>query len=284
MTHLGDPALRELLIEDAARGWRAFIDQYTPMMLATIEHSGLRNHDDVMEVYVRACAHLAEGGCARLRRHDPAKGPLRAWLVQVMRNVVVDWARSRRGRRRLFGSIQELDPLARRVFELFYWRRRTVAEIAEMARDEAGRPAGLAAVFEARERIEAALSARQRAELLSLLARDQTPAPLEDEEGVLSADPPDPAPGPDAALGGRETAALLDAALAELPREDALIVSLRYVEGLSTSEVQRALRLERLTPDRLRAILARLRGLLERRGLTPGEAADPARAVPGEPS
>src|SRR5262245_2891698 len=124
MTFLSDLALRELLIEDPPRGWRAFIDQFTPVMLAAIEQSGLRSRDEVMEVYVEACEHLAADDCARLRRHDPAKGPLRAWLVRVVRNVLIDWVRSRRGRKRLFGSIQALDPLAQRVFELYYWRRR----------------------------------------------------------------------------------------------------------------------------------------------------------------
>lgn len=264
---LTDLALRELLIADATRGWRAFIDGYTPTMLATLEHAGLRSRDDVMDVYVRACEHLAAEDCARLRRHDPAKGPLRAWLIRVVRNVLVDWVRSRRGRRRLFGSIRELDPLAREVFDLYYWRHRTAAEIAELARDESGQPAGLPAVLEALERIEQALSARQRAELVSLLARAEAPAPLEDGEGRLATDPVDAAPGPDAVIDASQTSALLEAALGELPPEDAVIVSLRFVQGLSTAQVQEALRLDRLTPERVRSILGRLRAALAARGL-----------------
>jgi DNA-directed RNA polymerase specialized sigma24 family protein len=267
MTSLADGELRELLISDTARGWRAFIDQYTPMMLATIEQAGLRTRDEVMEVYVRACEHLSADDCARLRRHDPAKGTLRAWLVQVVRNVLVDWIRSSRGRRRLFGSIRDLDPLAREVFELYYWRRHSVSEIAELARDDDGRPAGLGAVFDAMDRIEQSLSDRQRAELVSMLARAQSPAPLEDEEGGLAVEPPDPAPRPDAILVASQTRALLDGALAQLPPEDALILSLRYEAGLSTAEVQRALHLERLGPERLRAILGRVRDLLAAQGL-----------------
>jgi DNA-directed RNA polymerase specialized sigma24 family protein len=281
MPDLDDGALRELLIEDAARGWRAFIDQYTPVMLALLERSGLKSRDDVMEVYVRACEHLAADDCARLRRHDPGKGALRAWLVRVVRNVLVDWLRSQRGRRRLFGSIRELDPLAREVFELYYWRRHTLAEIAELAPGPAGGPAGLAAVCEALDRIEQALDERQRSELVSLLARAPA-APLEDEEGRLAIDPAAETPGPEAALQARQAAAALEAALAELPPEDALIVSLRYVEGLSTAQVKGALGLSELPRERLHAILDRLRAALAARGLDAASTGGPGREPAGE--
>lgn len=95
MAPLADTALRDLLVEDPRRGWRVFIDQYTPALLALIEQAGIRDRDEAMELYVRACEHLAADDCARLRRYDPSKGTLNAWLAAVARHVAVDWVRSR---------------------------------------------------------------------------------------------------------------------------------------------------------------------------------------------
>lgn len=261
-----DPALRQLLAGDPERGWRAFVDGYTPLMIASIEQAGVRDRDEVMEIYTRACEHLAADGCARLKRHDPGKGSLSAWLVTVVRNVVVDWARSRKGRRRLFGAIRSLREADQRVFELYYWRERRPAEIAEMLTDQGGQPIGLAGVFESLARIEEVLSERHRTELLSMVARARPPAPLEDDQGELAVDVPADDASPETLLRIKEASAALAAALAELPPEDALIVSLKYLDGLSDGQVRDALHLDRLAPDRVRDIIKRLREGLERRG------------------
>jgi DNA-directed RNA polymerase specialized sigma24 family protein len=237
-------------------------------MIAAIEQAGVRDRDEVMEIYTRACEHLAADGCARLKRHDPGKGPLAAWLVAVVRNLVVDWARSRKGRRRLFGVIRSLPETDQRIFELYYWRERRPAEIAEMVVDERGEPIGPAAVFDSLARIEQVLSERHRAELLSMMARRRPPAPLEDEQGQLVVDLPADEASPEALLRIKETAAALAAALGELPPEDALIVSLKYIDGLSDGQVRDALHLDRLPPERVRDIVARLRQRLERRGFS----------------
>ena len=98
-------------------------------MLALIERAGIRDQDEAMEVYVLVCERLADDDCGRLRRFDPSKGAIGAWLSVLVRNTLVDWVRSRAGRRRLFKSIQALAPLDQKVFELFYWENRMPGEI-----------------------------------------------------------------------------------------------------------------------------------------------------------
>src|SRR5439155_4713598 len=95
---------------------------YTPELVAMIERSGVRQEDEAMDVYLRVCEHLAADGCARLRRYDPARGTLASWLNVVVQRVVVDWVRSKKGRRRLFASVKALSAFDREVFELHYWR------------------------------------------------------------------------------------------------------------------------------------------------------------------
>lgn len=265
MSELSDRELRERLIADTGAGWRAFVDQYTPLLLKIIQNSGVRDRDDIMELYTLTCEHLAADDCARLRRHDPGKGALSSWLGTVVRRVLVDWVRSVRGRKRLFGSIRELGTVDQDVFELFYWRRQPVAEIAERVRDP-HRPIGLSAVFESLERIERALTPRQRTELLAMAARSADPVALEDKRGELQVDVAADRPDPDAAIETSRRAEALARAMSELPAEDRLIVSMRFYDGLTLTEIQRALHLERLTADRVSSILARLRAILDRQG------------------
>lgn len=259
---LPDQALRARLAKDPRKGWRVFIDRYTPTMLAIIEQAGVRRQDDAMDVYTRACEHLSADGCARLRRHDPAKGPLAAWLTVVIRRVIVDWVRSRKGRRRLFRSIRGLAPRDRRIFELRYWQRRAAAEIVELLGQE-GERVTLAGVFESFERIEQALSTRQRGELLALLWREEAVS-LEDDPGAEHLAETNRGANPERELGDRETAEAVRRALAALPPEDALIVTMLYVDGLSRREVERALHIPALTAERTEGILARLKTHLER--------------------
>jgi hypothetical protein len=68
--------LRLLLAEDPERGWRAFIDGYTPTLLALNRGAGVVDRDETMEVYVRACERLAANHYAALRRRDPSIGSL----------------------------------------------------------------------------------------------------------------------------------------------------------------------------------------------------------------
>jgi hypothetical protein len=52
---MDDHELRVLLVEDTRRGWRAFIDEYTPTLLGLIHRAGITERDEAMDVYVRAC-------------------------------------------------------------------------------------------------------------------------------------------------------------------------------------------------------------------------------------
>ena len=264
---LGDRALRELLSRDPAQGWRAFIDQYTPSILTSIEQAGITRRDDAMDLYVGVCEHLAAEDCARLRRHDPGKGTLHAWLRTVARNLVVDRVRSRVGRRRLFRSVRDLPAIDRDVFELFYWRERTPSEIAELLRDTDGRALGLARTLDALERVERALTERQRAELIAMASRGRRPASLDEDESGSTIEPSDERPTPELALRMRQTRAAFAEALAELPPEDALIVSMKFVDGLTYGQIAHALHLTSVTLDRVSRILGQLRAKIEARGI-----------------
>jgi DNA-directed RNA polymerase specialized sigma24 family protein len=251
-----------VLAEDFGRGWRAFIDGYTSTLLALIERAGIVDRDEAMEVYVQACERLAAHDCAALRRRDPSMGSFAGWLAVIVKRAAVDWVRSRAGRRRMFAAIRELDRFHQRLFEMFYWDGRRPAEAAELLSVEMKQEVTLDRVFAALERIDSVLSARHRSELLSMVARSHAAVSLEVDDETQTPEPPAPDLDPEAQLGARERSDQLTRALAALPPEDAVIVSLKFVEGLSRPQIQRFLRLPGLTEHRVRTIVATLRAHL----------------------
>lgn len=276
---LSDGELRSLLIEDPARGWRAFIDQYTPRMLALIERGGIRDQDEAMEVYTIVCERLADDDCARIRKFDPSKGAIGAWLSVLVRNTMIDWVRARAGRRRLFKSVQALPPLEQKVFELFYWENKMPAEIVGALEGQFGSPS-LAEVFDAFERVQAALTDRQRAELVAMTARATTPASLEaptdDEDQAIDA--PDPGADVESRAHVQHIDALMERALSALPPQDALIVRLKFAEGFTVKQIRAAVGVPALSEEDVHAILERLKQQLAAAGVAPTDVTAPGLA------
>jgi DNA-directed RNA polymerase specialized sigma24 family protein len=275
-TPVSDEQIGVLLAADPERGWRAFIETHTPTLLALIERAGVVDRDEAMEVYTRVCARLSDDRYAALRRRDPAAGSLGGWLAVVVRRAAVDYVRSQIGRRRMFGAVRDLDRAHQRVFELYYWDRRPLAEVTEVLRTETGDHITLDNVLDRLEAVDRVLTERHRAELLSLVVRASAPVPLDgaDEESA-ALDPVADIPDPETALRIRETEARLHGALAALPAEDAAIVTLKFGEGLTRTQIQRVLRLPELTEHRVRTIVATLRRLLTPAGPSPAGAPDP---------
>jgi DNA-directed RNA polymerase specialized sigma24 family protein len=265
VTALSDEALRALIRRDAAAGWRAFIDQYTPLLVGLIRRAGLVDRDEVMEVYVLICEQLSERGFERLKSQDGSRGSIGGWLAVVARHRVVDWVRSRKGRRRLFHAVQALPRLDQRIFELYYWDERSPCEIAELVAPDTGGRADLAAVLEAIERLQHALTERHRAELLALAVRSKAPAALDDTDAAERAE--DPHVDAETSLQVAQLNDRFEAALRRLSPEDAAIVRLKYVEGLTTRRIEQALGVTGLTTRRLQEVLDRLRSILAELGV-----------------
>lgn len=264
MTALTDDALRTLIRTDPPAGWRAFIDQYTPLLIGLIRRAGLVDRDEVMEVYVLVCEQLTARGFERLKSQDAARGSIGGWLAVLARHAAVDWLRSQKGRRRMFQAIRDLSPYEQRVFELYYWDERTPSDIAGIL-SQADAASSLDRVFDALGRIDAALTDRHRADLLSLVTRSKAPVPI-DATNVAER-VADPNRDPESAMRAAQFAQGLEAALRAIPATDAAIVRMKYVEGLTTADVRRALGLPALTSARVQQALERLRTALRMRGV-----------------
>jgi DNA-directed RNA polymerase specialized sigma24 family protein len=269
---VSDQALQDLLVRRPAQGWRVFVEQFTPVILGALQRAGLRDRDEMMEVYTLVVERLAANRSARLRSRRMAEGSLAAWLVVVTRHVVVDWVRSRAGRRRVFGAIKELSEADQRVFELYYWEERRVPEICGMLSAATGRDVPASEVLDGLERVNRALTARHHAELLSMSLRSRPAESIDDDDGALRVDAPAAEASPEEDVIRREREAVVERALAALPPEDAAVIRLHVGEGLALPQVRRALRLPSLTDQHVQAILDRVRQLLREANHDPSHA------------
>lgn len=271
MTDLTDDVLRALLRTDPAAGWRAFIDQYTPLMIGLLRRAGLSDRDEIMDVYVYLCEQLSTRNFERLRQQDPSRGSIGGWLAVLTRHAVVDWIRSRKGRRRLFGVVKNLSPLDQRIFELYYWEGRTPTEIAETLAAEQN-VSDLGGVLDSLERIQSVLTDRHRAELMAMAVRTSAPVSMDDTDAAerIASDRPQP----DVVAEHSQLNRKFEAALRKLPPEDAAIVRLKYIEGLTNDAIERAIGVRDLTARRLQALLDRLRSLLIEAGVNVADVRD----------
>ena len=177
----------------------------------------------------------------------------------------------------MFGAVRELDRFHQRLFELYYWEGRSLAEATEALRVELKKDVSLETVLDALETVDRALSDRHRSELA--VARRALARAGFARRRRRRVDADRRAGRRTRRIrrlhcGARELEDRLNRALATLPPEDAAIVSLKYVEGLTRTQIQRLLRLPELTEHRVRTIVATLRTRLgaERRSHTMDDA------------
>lgn len=211
---------------DAA--WDDFITRYRPLVFATIQHYA-RDYDDVMDVFASVCQRLRDDDMRRLRTYlDEPNHTARftTWLVAVVRNITIDWFRSRDGRRRLSAIAQGLSPLRQKIFELIFLEGRSHIEAYETLSSQSGdAPAFHQFLVELRETYAAASAGRSGA-----LLRDLSPFDLKTEQAA-SIDPAET----------EERTRHVEQALQTLPAQDRAAVELYVLEELSAAEIARLL-------------------------------------------
>ena len=232
--------------------WRAFLDQYSNHFLKVISRFE-KDHDQAMETYLYVCEKFAANDFAILRKfqHDYKKNPPKfsTWLFAVTRNMCIDAYRAAQGRRQMPRTIQRLEKLDRLVFTLYYWKglSREEVENAVINRENVSS----ASIQESFEKVI------EHAELLPEVSRRQdwkpTIVPFHEELGQTGSTQP--------SMEEKELLTWLEHRLAELPKQEKLVVRLYFWEEMTGAEIAKALR---ITPQQqvyytLRKALARLR-------------------------
>jgi RNA polymerase sigma factor (sigma-70 family) len=217
--------LRRGATEDA---WDDFISRYRPLVFATIQHYA-RDYDDVMDVFARVCEALREDDMRRVRSYiDQPEHTARftTWLVAVVRNITIDWFRSRDGRRRLSKIAEGMPSLRQQIFQAIFVERRSHLETYETICAQASQPPAFREFLnELRETYRTASAGRRGA-----ILRDLTPHDFAAEQPD-SADPAET----------DERSRRVEQALQMLPPQDRAAVELYVLEELSASDIARLL-------------------------------------------
>ena len=225
--------LGRLASSEADQAWEEFLDLYHPLIIRVIRHFE-ENSDRLCDCFVFVCERLNRRRFRRLRSFR-LDGPasFKTWLQVVVRNLCLDWRRSRLGRSRPSPATASLHPLDQEIYRCVFEGGMKLHEAFEFLRvhvpnlTESRVEAGV-------ERIRQLLSPGKLWALVarrpSLLSLDMTPDAGETARPLQVADPE---PDPEDLAILNEKRACLARALMDLAETDRLIVRLRYQEGLT---------------------------------------------------
>ncbi|HEX2721887.1 MAG TPA: sigma-70 family RNA polymerase sigma factor [Gemmatimonadaceae bacterium] len=218
----------ELRNGSPGRAWDDFIKRYRALVFATIQHYA-RDYDDVMDVFARVCEALRADDMRRVRSYlDQPEHTARftTWLVAVVRNITIDWFRSRDGRRRLSTIADDMPTLRKQIFNAVFIQRRSHVEAYELISALSPKPLAFREFLaELRETYRAASAGRR-----GTILRDLAPPDLAPDE-LDSADPAE----------SDERTRRVEEALRTLPPQDRAAVELYVLEDLSAAEIARVL-------------------------------------------
>lgn len=249
------PEVVRRLLAGQAGAWDAFLELYSPLILQ-VTRLMERDEDRAADSFLFVCQGLRRDGHRRLRGFkEGGAASFATWLRVVVRNLALDWRRSRFGRRTVPAAVTELDPVERELYLLLNHRGLTV--------DEA---------LGALECLYPRLELRDFLSALDRLHRSVPPAganalrlvSVPAAEGAES-NVPEGRPDPEEVAAVRERRERLASALARLPADERLLVRLRYEAELTLAEVAERTGLSgpQAADRRVRKALDRLRGVLE---------------------
>jgi RNA polymerase sigma factor (sigma-70 family) len=225
---------------DRENAWDEFLETFAPLVLQVVR---LFEHDPdrVDDCFVFVCEQLRRDDLRRLRQFDddgPASFP--TWLRAVIRNLCLDWRRSRFGRPRMFRAVERLSLLDQEVYGALHLRELDEAGALEAVRTSYPdlSPEEFA---ESQIRIAANLTPHQswllashRLRLVSLSGN----AAADDGE-PRAPEPVDEGPSPEQQAARGEEIEALRAALTALAPADRLLLRMRFEQDMTLEAIGR---------------------------------------------
>lgn len=253
----------ELLLEalqsgDSEATWTTFLTAYSQLIYGVIRKF-TRDTDHLGDCFLFVCTKLSEKHYRRLRAFQPnGRARFSTWLRAVVRNLCLDWHRSKFGRRQLFRFVKSRSVLDQEIFQAVFQRGLSAREVwVDLSRKGFG--LRFSDVEERVEELRGLMSSRQlwllTAGRVSIESLDSS------EENSVAREVSDPNPDPEMIFILRETRRALENALARIDASDRLLLRLRYIEGLGLLEVAKlvGLRNAQTADRRIRDAIERLR-------------------------
>jgi len=269
---------KDLLARIASGGssaWEAFLASRADVIFRVIRLFADK-YDDRMDLFLFVCARLREGEMRRLRafRYRP-EAPCRfsTYLSVVVKNIALDFIRSREGRFRPFRAVESMDETDRLLFEYHLKDGRPLTEVRETLSGRHGITLTHAEIEERAGKVQSSLSASQRWRLLSRLferRRELSVDPV--AEAAFDLDHAVPLAGlggdPESPIRSRDADRVFGEVMAAMAPRQRLALVLRYRDGLGPHDMAEVLSVSRSEAEKLaREGLERLRDGLRRRGL-----------------
>jgi RNA polymerase sigma factor (sigma-70 family) len=252
--------LEALQSDEAEAAWSAFLTSYSELMFAVVR-TFAKDDDHSSDCFLFVCEKLADKKYRRLSAFRlNGKAQFSTWLRAVVRNLCLDWYRSRFGRRGIFRSIAVREAVDQEIFIAAFQHGASTYEIwLELSRQ--GHGLSYRDVELRIEQLRGLLSARQLW-LLSTTRESIEVISVDREQATF--DIPDHRPSPETIAILRETEAMVRKALAQIDAGDRILLRLRFQEGLALLEVAKLVGLkDAQTADRrIREAIERLRGIL----------------------
>ncbi len=238
-----DERIAELLARLASpnpdAAWHDFLQCYSASLMQIVRRYET-DPQRASEYFDHVCQALSDQGFRRLqsfRRDGSAR--FRTWLMAVTANLCIDWRRRKRGRFRPIRAVAQLPELEQLVYRCLYMRGMSRIECLHLL---ASRYPDLTEhdISDINARLFALLTPRQRWQLGT---RTTSVGPQADEptsafdDAALQLE--EPGPGPEELAQSTQDRGRLDAALAELPPRQRLLLRLRYEQDLTLAEVAR---------------------------------------------
>ena len=251
------PLLKALGSGSAESAWTDFLAIYSETVFGVVKVF-TRDADQSSDCFLFVCERLAAKSYRRLRVFEPnGRAQFSTWLRAVVRNLCLDWYRSKYGRRGLFRSIASRSTIDQELFIAAFHRADSIHQIwLDLSRK--GYSLSYSEIESRVEQLRTSLSARQLWLVsASRVSIDTIEEGEEDRLALLA----DAAPNPEMLAMLRETETIVRKSLAHLHTSDRILLRLRYVEGLPLIEVARLLGLkDAQTADRrIREAIERLR-------------------------
>jgi len=239
----------ELPRESTAR-WDQFLADHADVVFRVIRLFA-DTYDERMDLFLFVCERLREGDMKRIRsfQHRPETPCLfSTYLSVVIKNLAVDFLRSREGRYRPFRSVSGLEPADQLLFEYHVRDGRPLEESRSLLRSRHGIQMSAGEASDRAGRVGAALSPSQRWRLVSRLLERRRPMTIDPVSEVAlgrgdrgaEARPVQLAGGgndPEGPIRSREAERALRETLAALGPRQRLALTLRFRDGLPTTEV-----------------------------------------------
>jgi RNA polymerase sigma factor (sigma-70 family) len=227
--------LHQLGTPSAGEAWRAFLRQYTPLIVS-VARQYARDRQGLHDCYLYVCEKLVDDGFRRLRawrRKENVR--FSSWLRAVVANLGVDWHRSEYGRQRPFQSIAELPEMERLVYTHRFEFGASFSECFE----------AVSIRFPAVTELELAATIREISRLLTpqqhwaLSTRRQASVSVDDRQVRREVSLQQPPETPEQHTQEQQEQTRVEAALRNLPTSQRVLLKLRYQQGLPLKEVAR---------------------------------------------